>query len=136
MAVERIQPEHLARPQRAYTPVVRVGEWIYVSGQVPVTRDGTIVTSSTADQAEQVLSNIAAGLEAGGGTMSDVVSMTVYLTDISDINVIDAVFREHFDNATYPTRTTVQVAALGREEFRVEISAVAVTNSGRDLHGC
>jgi 2-iminobutanoate/2-iminopropanoate deaminase len=119
--VERIYPEHLARPTRAYTPVVRAGDWIYVSGQVPVTSDGSIVVGSTAEQARQVFRNIAAALEAGGGTVSDVVSMTVYLTDVGDIDEIDDVVREVFPDSGYPTRTTLQVAALARKDFRVEI---------------
>lgn len=133
--MERIFPEHLQRPKRAYSPVVRVGDAIYVSGQVPVTGDGTVVTGSAGDQAAQVLRNIATCLEAGGATVSDVVAMTVYLIDISDIDAIDTTFRDFFPDGTYPTRTTVQIAALGRPEFHVEISAIAATSSAQGVHG-
>jgi 2-iminobutanoate/2-iminopropanoate deaminase len=125
MATERLHPERLARPKRAYTPVIRSGDSLYVSGQVPVADDGTIVTGDAATQAAQVLRNVSTCLEAGGGTVSDVVAMTVYLTDITDIDAIDVAFRDLFPDGMYPTRTTVQIAALGRPEFRVEISAVA-----------
>lgn len=134
MAVERIHPEQLARPKRAYTPVVRSGDCLYVSGQVPVTADGTIVTGDAAAQATQVLRNISTCLEAGGGTVSDIVAMTVYLTDIADIDAIDVAFRDLFPDGTYPTRTTVQIAALGRPEFHVEISAVAAIGA-QGAHG-
>jgi 2-iminobutanoate/2-iminopropanoate deaminase len=133
--MERIFPEHLARPKRAYTPVVRAGDSLYVSGQVPVTDDGSIVTGSARDQAAQVLRNISTCLAAGGASMSTVVAMTVYLTEIRDIDSIDEACRDFFPDATYPTRTTVQIAALGRPEFHVEISAIATTSSAQGVHG-
>lgn len=125
MAVERIYPERLPRPKRSYVPVIRAGDSLYVSGQVPVNEDGTVVDGDAAAQAAQVLRNISTCLEAGGRSVSDIVAMTVYLTDISDIDAIDVAFRDLFFDGMYPTRTTVQIAALGRPEFRVEISAVA-----------
>jgi 2-iminobutanoate/2-iminopropanoate deaminase len=99
--------------------------WLYVSGQVPVRADGSVVAGSAAEQAEQVIRNAEAYAASAGGTLSNVVSMTVSLTNVSDIDAIDAAVRRVFDDGAYPARTTVQVAALGRPDFDVEISVVA-----------
>lgn len=113
---------HSGRP---YSPAVSTGEWIYVSGQVPVQADGSTAGASAADQVAQVLQNVRLTLESAGGRMSEVVSTQVFLTHVADIAAVDAAYREVFDDATLPSRTTVEIARLGKPEFCVEISAVA-----------
>jgi len=110
---------------RPYSPAVIVGDCLYVSGHVPVDQAGTTSGSSGRDQAVQVLRNLGHTLEEAGAARGDVVVTTVYLTNITDIDEVDGVYREFFGDGPYPSRTTVEVAALGRPEFRVEISAIA-----------
>ncbi|MFC7404377.1 RidA family protein [Georgenia alba] len=113
---------HSGRP---YSPAASSGEWVYVSGQVPVRADGSTAGEDAGEQVAQVLQNVRAALEAAGSRMSDVVSTQVFLTDITDIDAVDAAYRDTFPEGAYPSRTTVEISRLGRPEFRVEISAVA-----------
>jgi 2-iminobutanoate/2-iminopropanoate deaminase len=120
---------HSGRP---YSPAVEVGGWLYVSGHVPVTATGDTAGANGKEQAAQVLKNMQATLRAGGATLSDIVSTTVYLTDMADIAAVDEVYRETFGPGPHPSRTTVQISSLGRPDFHVEISAVArVSGAGR-----
>lgn len=119
---------------RPYSPAVIVGEWIHLSGHVPVDKEGITCGTNAEEQTVQVLKNLQRTLDSAGASRRDVVSTTVYLTDISDIDKVDAVYREFFKGPTFPSRTTVGIAALGRSDFRVEISATAhVGTHGGDL---
>ena len=112
-------------PKRPYSAAVVVGKWVYASGHVPFDKDGGVVGSSASEQTAQVLRNLGYTLDSAGASRGDVVSTTIYLTHISDIDDVDAVYRDFFGEHTLPARTTVEVSALGRPEFVVEISAVA-----------
>jgi len=107
-----ITAERLAPPAGPFSPAIRIGEALYLSGQVaqdPVT--GSLVPGDVTGQAEQIFRNIQEVLEAAGKTFADVVRVGVYLTDIRDFQAMNAVYARHFA-APYPARTTVAVAAL------------------------
>lgn len=110
---------------RPYSAAVVIDGWVYVSGHVPVDGDGATSGSDGGQQAATVLRNLERTLASAGASRADVVTTTVYLTEIADIDAVDAEYRSFFGDGPYPSRTTVEVAALGRAEFRVEISAVA-----------
>ena len=114
--------EGTPRPVGPYSPAVRAGDFVYVSGQVP--RDpatGDLVGDYLPMQARAVLNNVRRVLEAAGATLADVVSMTVYLADTNDWAQFNDVYREFF-TAPYPSRTAVGCELRG---IRVEISCVA-----------
>ncbi|HEX6685230.1 MAG TPA: RidA family protein [Candidatus Limnocylindrales bacterium] len=119
-------------PPRPLNRAVRAGGLVFVSGHVPVdyAGDGATAGEDIAEQTRSVLNGVRAALAAAGCRMSDVVSTRVLLTDIADLNGMDAVYREFFPEP-FPARTTAQVSALGRPEWRVEIDAIAVAN-GRE----
>jgi 2-iminobutanoate/2-iminopropanoate deaminase len=109
-------------PAGPYSPAVRAGDFIYVSGQVP--RDpitGESVGDDIATQTRQVLSNVQQLLAQAGATMRDVISVTIYLADVDDWGAMNTVYREFFFSP-FPSRT-----AVGAElrDILVEISAVA-----------
>jgi 2-iminobutanoate/2-iminopropanoate deaminase len=109
-------------PKGAYSPAVRAGDFVYVSGQVP--RDpqtGALAGDDVATQTRQVLRNIEGVLTAAGATLRDVVSVTVYLTNVDDWGTFDGVYRETF-TPPFPTRAVVGATLRG---ILVEISAVA-----------
>ncbi|MBW8079192.1 MAG: RidA family protein [Gallionella sp.] len=117
-------PSNWSSP-RPYSPAVVVGEWLYISGHVPVDADGRTCGSDVQGQALQVLENLARTLESAGASRHEVVATTVYLTDVADMDPVDEVYRQFFTGPVLPSRTTVGIAALGRSDFRVEISAIA-----------
>ena len=110
-----------------YSPGLRVGDFVFISGQVP--RDpatGKIVGETIEEQTKQVLENIKALLAAGGATMADVVKVSAHLTDLSLFDRYNSVYVTYFPDPK-PTRTTVGSQLLG---FLVEIDAIAYV--GRD----
>jgi 2-iminobutanoate/2-iminopropanoate deaminase len=123
--IERVTPAGVPSPRGPYSPAVKAGGFIYVSGQISVdpatdkTHLGDIATET-----RQVLKNIETNLAACGATMADVVRCTVYLTNVADFAGMNAVYAEFFGNAK-PARTTIGVASLPLAGAKVEIDAIA-----------
>ena len=114
--------ENTPRPVGPYTPAVRAGDFVYVSGQVP--RDpatGVLVGDYLPMQARSVLNNVRRALETAGSSMEEVVSVTVYLTSVDDWGAFNEVYKEFF-REPYPSRTAVGAELRG---ILVEVSVVA-----------
>jgi 2-iminobutanoate/2-iminopropanoate deaminase len=112
----------IAAPAGAYSPGIRAGDFIFVSGQIPkdpVT--GALVTGSVAEQTRQVIRNVQGVLEAAGAALSDLVAINVYLSDPGMWGEFNEAYLAALD-APYPTRTTVGAGLRGID---VEISGVA-----------
>ena len=109
-----------------YSQAIRVGKTLYVSGEIAIDPKTNQVMSdaSIEDQTRRALDNIKAILGADGLTMNEVVSTTVFLTDINDFDRMNQVYAGYF-KAAPPARATVQVARLARD-VKIEISAIAV----------
>ena len=111
-------------PNPALSPGVRVGELLFISGNVANDANGNLVGPGNCEaQSRQVMSNIRAIAEAAGASMSDVVKITCFLTDVNDYAAYGRVRSETFSNSP-PASSTVIVAALVRPEFLVEVEAV------------
>ncbi|CAN5364061.1 RidA family protein [soil metagenome] len=111
-------------PKGPYSPAVRAGGFVYVSGQTP--RDvatGELVGSDIATQTRQTLSNVQRILAEGGASLEDVVSVTIYLADVDDWAAMNAVYKEFFASP-FPSRTAV---GCGLRDILVEISVIAYT---------
>jgi 2-iminobutanoate/2-iminopropanoate deaminase len=109
-------------PAGAYSPAARAGGFVFVSGQVP--RDpvsGELVGDTIETQTAQVVANVSRALEAAGASLSDVVSVIVYLADIDDWGRFNTAYKELMPSP-YPTRTALGANLRG---ILVEISAVA-----------
>lgn len=112
MAREAFTTDRIAVPVGPFSPAVRAGEFVYLSGQVaqdPAT--GRLVAGDVTAQTEQVFRNLEAVLHAAGKTFADVVKASVFLTDMRDFSAMNAVYGRYFE-APCPARTTVAVAAL------------------------
>jgi 2-iminobutanoate/2-iminopropanoate deaminase len=122
--IERITPPGIAAPRGPYSPAVRAGDFIFVSGQVPVCPvTNHVVTGDVATETRQVLNNVKAILEGCGASMNDVVKCQVYLADVKDFAAMNEVYASFFGEAK-PARTTVSVT-LPLPGIKVEIDAVA-----------
>jgi 2-iminobutanoate/2-iminopropanoate deaminase len=106
-----------------YSQAVAVGPFLFVSGQIPMNKQGEMVKGDIIVQTVQVLENLKAILEAAGLSLSDVVKTTVFLADLADFAEMNRVYAEFFAKNP-PARSTIQVAALPRNAS-VEIEAVA-----------
>jgi 2-iminobutanoate/2-iminopropanoate deaminase len=109
-------------PVGAYSPAVRAGPFVFVSGQVPRNPEtGELIGDDIESQTRQVIANVRRALEAADASLSDVVSVNVYLADIDDWGRFNTVYKELMPTP-YPTRTALGASLRG---ILVEISAVA-----------
>lgn len=108
----------------AYSQATTNEEILFTSGQIPMTADGELLAeASIAEQTEQVFDNIVAILDSEGGTLEDVLKMTVYLNDIDDFDEMNEVYSGFFDDSP-PARSAVEVANLPKG-VDIEIEAIA-----------
>ena len=108
-----------------YSHAVRVGQMVYLSGQIALHPSNMeLVTTSFRDETKQVFDNIEAVLHAAGGTFTDLVKLTVYLTDLNNFNTVNAVMSETLQYP-YPARVALGVASLPRGAS-IEIDAIAM----------
>jgi len=107
-----------------YSPALRAGQWLFLSGQVPFDpTTGQLVDGDIATQTRRVLENIGTLLGAAGLTHTAVVRTTVFLADMNDFAAMNAAYAEFFSEP-YPARSTVQAARLPRDA-RIEIDVIA-----------
>jgi len=112
--------------KNAYSRIVKVGPFVYVSGTTASDESGTIHHSDDPyGQAAYILKKIEAALQTVGAKMAHVVRSTVYLTDIDDFEQVAKAHKECFD-AIRPANTLVEVSRLAVPEMRVEIAVDAV----------
>lgn len=111
-----------------YTPAVQVGDWLYISGQIPLDpATSRVVEGPFEEQVRQCLRNLAYLLKAAGMGLDDIVKTTVFLKDLNDFAELNKIYGTYFTGVK-PARSTVEVARLPLD-VRVEIEAVAFRKS-------
>jgi enamine deaminase RidA (YjgF/YER057c/UK114 family) len=122
-----INPSTLATPP-GYTHVVEItqGRTIFIAGQVALDQSGRLVgPQDFRAQTQQVFENLKAALAAVGTDFTHVVKLNMYVVDISQLPVLREV-RDHYVNTHHPPASTlVEVRKLAREDFLIEVEAVA-----------
>jgi reactive intermediate/imine deaminase len=115
-------------PSPGYTQVVigSAGQTVHISGQVALDATGAIVgPSDFRAQARQVFENLKAALAAAGASFDDVVKITIFVLDMTNLPALREIRDEYVNTERPPASTAVQVSRLAREEFLLEIEAVA-----------
>lgn len=121
-----VRPDGLP-PVNGYSHAVAFsGQLVAVSGQVPLDGQGRLAGQDARAQVRQVFDNLTAALAAAGASMEHVVKLTVYLTDLADLEAFREVRDEYISLDKPPASTLVQVSGLVNPAFRVEIDALAV----------
>jgi 2-iminobutanoate/2-iminopropanoate deaminase len=121
----------LGDPRRfGYAHAVRYGGLVFVAGQMGIDTDYQVVAADFDTQARKTLENVVAALEAGGATSADLVSMTIYLTDMRDGARFFEIRREVLGD-TLAASTTVAVSQLPSPDMRIEVQCVAAIPMGR-----
>lgn len=95
-----------------YSQAVSAGNVLFISGQLPIDpATGKLVDGDIGARTHQIIANIKAIAESAGASLENVVKSTVFLTDLSDFQTMNAAYATHFTSA-HPARSTIQVAAL------------------------
>ena len=128
MAREFINPPDLATPpSNMYNHVVKVGNTVYIAGQVSRGLDGrTVHVGDPEAQIRQVWANLEKAVKAAGGTLRDIVKTTTYVVGAENMGKIRAVRADLLPPEGRPTSTTLLVAGLADPDLLVEVEAVAV----------
>lgn len=128
MAHIPIIPAGSAPPFAPYSPGVRVGNTIYVSGMLAMDKDGRSVgIGDVAVQTRHVLESVKAVVQAGGASMSDIVYNAIILKDLSDYAAMNKIYAEYFPTNP-PARYCIR-ADLVKPEFLIEITSIAYLDS-------
>src|SRR5690606_11570388 len=108
-----------------YSQATRCGNTVFLSGQIPLDpATGELVAGDLAAQARRSFDNLRAVCQAAGGSLEDVARVGLYLTDLSQFAVVNAVMAEYFSEP-YPARSTIEVSALPKGA-QFEVDAVMV----------
>ena len=118
-----IEPANSPKPVGPYSHAVRVGDLLFCSGQIPLTREGKLIEGGVKEQTRQVLQNVAAILQDQSLTSENVIKATVFMTNLAEFADMNSVYGEFF-KSNFPARSTIQVAALPRGAS-VEIEVIA-----------
>ena len=122
--IERIFPAGAPVPKGPYSPAVRAGDFVFVSGHVPADPStGELRLGTIEHETRLTLNNVKRALEAAGAACADVVKVNVYLRDGNDWGAMNAVYAEFFGQDK-PARTTVGVQ-FAHPEMKIEIDCVA-----------
>ncbi|MGV3771825.1 MAG: Rid family detoxifying hydrolase [Verrucomicrobiales bacterium] len=123
MKPQAVQPASAPKPVGPYSHGIRIGDFLFCSGQIPLDSAGQIVAGGIEEQTRQVISNIKGILQSEGLGLEQVVKATIFLTDLGNFAAVNAIYGNEFVEP-YPARSTIGVSALPRGAM-VEIEIVA-----------
>lgn len=113
-----------------YSPAIHAGDFLFISGQIPLDPSGTgLLQGSIAAQTRRCLEQIKEILAAAGGSLQDLVKVTIYLVDMKDFEAVNRAYAAYFDLEA-PARACMAVCALPKGA-RIEIEAVAYLGEGK-----
>lgn len=123
------EPEFLTpygRPQNPFSPAVRVGNWIFLAGQIGTDASGKLVPGGIQAEARQALNNIKDVLEKSGSSLDRVVKCTVFMADMKEWPAMNEIYATYFRNH-FPARSAFGSTGLALNA-RMEIECIAVTS--------
>jgi len=129
MSIERIFPDGGATPRGHYTPGIRAGDFIYVSGQGPIDPvTDVLVVTDVETQTRITLENVGRILAAAGAGITDIVKVSMFLRDIGDFQAMNRAYAAFFGEHK-PARTTIE-SKFHKSEMLVEVDCVAYKPRG------
>ncbi len=114
-----------------YSQAVLIDNLVFLSGQLPLNKKGKMVAGTVEQKTQQIFTNIEAILMEGGGTLNDLVKLTVFLTSLDDFEVINKTMMSRLTRP-YPARSCVEVSALPKGST-IEVEAIARIDSHTKL---
>jgi len=125
---EAIKTTSAPLPHGHYSQAVRIGSFLFVSGQLPIDREGNVVKGTMAEEATQVLENIRAIVEAASGSLEDIVQCTIYISDIAHWAEVNGIYGAFFRKVPVPPARAVVPVKEMHFGARIEIQAMAFLN--------
>ena len=126
MKKEIITTLNAPSPIGPYNQAVKVGNTLYISGQIPlIPSTMELLSGSIKEETQLVMEHLLSILEAAGMTFKHVVKSTIYLDDMNNFGEVNQLYGTYFDNDNAPARETVAVKTLPKS-VRIEISMIAV----------
>lgn len=123
MSKSIIQTDRAPQAIGTYSQAVKAGTTVYISGQIPLKPDTMeMISDDFSEQTTQVFDNLKAICEAAGGSINDLVKMTIYLTDLSHFATVNEIMTQYFGQP-YPARAAVEVSALPKGA-QVEVDGI------------
>ena len=122
MSKQVIHSKHAPTAIGPYSQAIRVGDTVYMSGQIGLDPSSGNLVEGIDAQAHQVFKNLRAVAQAAGGELDDIVKVTLLLADLGDFAKVNDIMASYFSQP-YPARATYQVAALPRGA-RIEVDAI------------
>ena len=131
MPKQRISSPHVAEPpSERWSNAIRAGEFLFISGMVSRSNAGVIEGKDEYEQAKIIFTKIRHMIEAAGGTMADMVKMTIYVVNIKQNTEVWRARREFF-TGDFPASTLVEVRSLATPDTLIEIETVAHLGAGK-----
>lgn len=125
MFIKAIKPENAPKAIGPYSPAVKLGDFVYLSGQVPFDpKTGEVVGTTIEEQTHQVMQNIEAVLADMGLSFRHIVKTTVFISDMEEFSRLNEVYGSYLSEP-YPARSCVQVARLPKD-VKVEIECLVI----------
>lgn len=121
--IEEVSTDRAPRSALPVPQAVRAGDFVFISGQVAIAADGTVVVGDFEAEVRAVLDNVRAIVAAAGGGLADVCKVTAFLTSSTLFDRFNAVYAEYFTGPV-PARSTVLALLMGGD-FRIEVEAIA-----------
>lgn len=110
-------------PIGIYSQAIQHDHTVYLSGQIPLNpKTGELISQDFAEQVEQVFANIAEIAKAAGGSLDNIIKLTIYLIDLNHFSLVNEAMSKHFTKP-YPARTTIEIKGLPKQSL-VEIDAI------------
>ncbi len=131
MPKQRISSPHVAEPPpERWSNAIRAGEFLFISGMVSRSNSGVIEGKGEYEQTKIIFTKIRHMIEAAGGTMDDMVKMTIYVVNIKQNTEVWRARREFF-KGDFPASTLVEVRSLATPDILIEIETIAHIGGGK-----
>ncbi|KFZ39472.1 MULTISPECIES: RidA family protein [Thermoactinomyces] len=124
--MKKVQTDKAPQAIGPYSQAVETGDWIFTSGQIPLTPDGELVAGGIEEQTRQVLENLKSVLEAAGSGLEHVVKTTIFLRDMNQFQTVNEIYGGYFKEHQ-PARSCVEVSRLPKDVL-IEIEVIAKKN--------
>lgn len=126
--LQKIESDKAPKAIGPYSPAVKLGDFVFLSGQLGMDHEGVLVGDDVKSQTHQAMKNIGALLSEMELSYRHIVKTTVFVSDLNDFNKVNEIYGSYFDEGVYPARSCVEVARLPKDA-KVEIECMVLDTS-------